>query len=153
MARVDGTGVIDAVDPGTPLEPGALALVALAGTTRFDDLVVEGGPSRLPAASFLAASGPPIPAGFAVEYADPDGALDLVRGELRLDLGAGFFDATALLSPAAGLFRSAPTADGRGVRFTLARPIPLGSVKLRLEAVATDAAGNAGKDVVGFNLP
>lgn len=153
VARVDGKKVIDTVDPGAPFEPGALALVALAGTTRFDNLRIEGGPSRIPAAAVLAPAGPAIPAGLAVEFTDPDGFLDLAHTKLLLDLGAGFFEITSLLAPGAGLFRFTPTADGKGARFTLVPAVPLGPTPLRLKAVATDAAGNTGEDVVGFNLP
>lgn len=148
---VDGARALDATDPAPLPEPGALALVAESGTTRFDNLRFEGGPSRHPTPTFAAATGTPIPAGFAIEAIDPDGVLDLARMTLELDLGAGFFDVSVLLTPAAGLFAAALTPDGLGLRYTLLKAVPAATVKLRLRVRVFDHAGRLGEAVIGFN--
>jgi len=151
--RVDGKKILDVMDPGTPLAGGALSLLAAAGKTRFDNLVIEGGPSRVPNPGFLPGTGSPLPAGFAVDFTDPDGGLDVTGLNLHVDVGSGYVDITHILVPSAGLFTLTPTPDGKGARFLLKSPIPIGTLKLKFKAVTRDLAGNEGEAVIGFNTP
>ena len=151
--RVDSQKILDVHDPGAPLAGGALSLLAMAGKTRFDNLVIEGGPSLVPTPGFRPGTGSPLPAGFAVDFTDPDGGQDVTVLALHIDLGGGYVDMTPLLFPTTGLFTLVPTPDGKGARFLLKAPIPIGALKLKLKAVAWDHAGNEGQAVVGFNTP
>jgi len=153
VVHLDGQKALEATDPNPPLLPGALSLIALEGKTRFDNLLVEGGPSRLPTPGFLKGTGNPLPVGFTVRFTDPDGLLDLARYTLEVDVGTGFLDISPFLTPTAGIFDRAATPDGKGVTFALKIHVPIGSLKVRIRAVAVDHAGNKGEAVVGYNLP
>lgn len=147
---VDGNEAIDATDPSaTPLEPGAIAIAARAGTTEFDDLEIEGGPRRYPVVSFANTTGPAIPAGFTIRFDDPDGLWDLKSIRLEADFGQGWFDVTrAMLSP---LFVVTLPGDGKGIGFEQNVRIDVGSATVRLRATAVDRGGNRTQAVVRFN--
>jgi len=143
VVGVDNRTVLDVTDTGDPPEKGFLHLVAWANKVRFDNLRLEAGPNRFPAPRFVSPGGSPLPAGFVIDYVDPDGWLDLTRIQFELSLdGRNFLDLTLALHPFFGLFTLAFTPDGKGYRFTLASSIPTGPGAWTLRATALDRTGN-----------
>jgi len=142
VIRVDGKTVLDLVDANDPPDRGSLQLLAFAGKVRFDNLHLEAGANRFPHPRIWSPGGPPLPAGFFIEYTDPDGILDLTGIQLEGSLdGRNFLDFTLLLHPFFGLFTLVHTPDGKGYRFTLANPLPMGP-GWTVRATARDRKGN-----------
>jgi len=141
---VDGRRVIDATDPGLPLERGGLVLLAQGGTARFDNLDLKTGPRLFPDGSIEPAPHRSTGAGLALTVTDPDGFLDLADASLWIDRNdsQGFEDATYLLSPSLGLFAIQRAADGKGVTARLLHPIPFHGARWTLLLLATDIGGN-----------
>jgi len=145
VVEVDGKPVLDGMDTSEDaLEPGGIGLVATSGKVRFDDLHLTVTPNRFPTPRFISGTGPPLPAGFAVEFTDPDGLIDLIEFQLLLDLGNKVVvDVTFFLIPTLGIFRLEESDDGKGIRLTLNRAIDLGSVSGTFRARAVDRRGKA----------
>jgi len=146
VVRVDGRVVLDVVDTSVeaPTE-GGLTLIASSGRVRFDDLDLTVVPNRMPVVRFVEGSGAPLPAGFAIDFTDPDGLAELVEMKFEVDLGNhAVIDATLLLIPQFGIFGLDFSPDGKGARFTLNAPLPLGAVTWTLRASTRDRWGNTG---------
>jgi hypothetical protein len=141
---VDGRCVVDATDPGLPLERGGLVLLAQGGTARFDDLELKTGPSLFPDGSIEPALHRSSGAGLGLTVTDPDGFLDLADVRLLIDRNdsRGFEDATYLLSPSLGLFAIRPTVNGKGRTARLLHAIPFHGARWTLLLLATDLSGN-----------
>ena len=139
---LDRTPVLDVVDVVGAPTSGRFQVLASPGRTRFDDICIEAGPGRFPAPRFLPGTGPPLAAGFTVDFLDPDGRLNLtgLGFEASLD-NHTYVDLTLLLHPWFGLFDLAYSPDGKGYRFTLRNPLPLGSTTWYLRATAWDVQG------------
>jgi hypothetical protein len=145
--HVDGKVVIDVRDeaPDAPVRGGLVIRVA-SGTARFDDFRLTVAPNRAPVVRFDPGTGPPLPAGFAIDYTDPDGLGELVDFKFELDTGGNVFvDITWLLLPVFGAFRLEYSPDGKGVRLLLNGAVPLGSLRWTLRASARDREGNTGR--------
>lgn len=141
VARIDGSVVLDAIDP-LPLDRGDVVFVAHPGTTWFDDIDLQVGPSRMPIARITAPPGAPIQRDFALEIGDPDGILDVATFQFAADGGGGFVDVTWWLLPWFAVFRNSFTPDGRSLLFELNVPAPVSGVDWMLRLRTTDRAGN-----------
>lgn len=139
--RVDGAVVLDVIDAGAPLERGGIALTAASGTTVVDQVALAIGPDRFPIARFHPLAGPALPRGFAIEFGDPDGIIDVNGLSLAVDTGGGFVDISFVLIPWFSVFAHEFTADGRSLVFRLNAPAPLGPVNWTFRVTAVDRDG------------
>jgi hypothetical protein len=133
--------VLSVTDTDPPLERGGIALVAAPGTTEVDDLTLDLGPDRFPIARFHPFTGPALPEGFAIEFGDPDGIIDVQSFSLAVDTGGGFVDISFVLLPWFAVFSYEFTPDGRSLLFRLNAKAPLGPVNWIFRAKTTDRDG------------
>jgi hypothetical protein len=152
VLAVDGQAALDAVDPGSRLDRGGVALVARPGTTRVDELCLAVGAGRHPAPRFLPFSGPALPRGFTIEIGDPDGLFDLADFRLLINTGGkDFVDITFVLIPFFYVFGFKFPPDGKSIQFTLNSEVLLGPVNWTFRLRATDHDGNT--TITDFKVP